>query len=305
MIALGWVINLFQRGAASMGRINRIMRARPASGRAAAPRHVDRVHGAIEFRNVWFRYPGTERWVLRDVSFRIEAGDTAGPRRADRGRQVHRDRAAHPALRRDEGQRPHRRHVPFARSPSTGCESAIGVVPQDAFVFSDTIENNIGLGIDEDGPAGNASNGRPASPSCTRPSTPSPTAMRPGSASAASTCRAASASVLLSPGPSPEIPPYSCSTTRSVPWTHRPRSRSSPDSATCCSDVRRWWSATASAPSWTRTRSWSWTTAAYRRAWDARGTAPAGGCIRGPAAQTALEEDLEGHRLPPGPATLE
>jgi ATP-binding cassette, subfamily B, multidrug efflux pump len=147
MIALGWVINLFQRGAASMTRINRILGTAPSVTEPEAPERVTALRGSIEFRGVWFRYPGTERWVLRDVSFRIEVGETAaivGPtgsgkstlialltRRydADRGRIL------------IDG-------VPIDRLPLDRLRSGIGVVPQDAFVFSDTIENNIGLGIE-------------------------------------------------------------------------------------------------------------------------------------------------------------
>ena len=76
MIAVGWVTNQIQRGAASMGRINSIL---------AEPRTIDDpeepvrpavVRGAIEFKDVSFRYPGTERWVLKNISFRIEPGRT-------------------------------------------------------------------------------------------------------------------------------------------------------------------------------------------------------------------------------------
>ena len=59
MIALGWVVNLFQRGAASMGRINRIMETRPAIASPAAPHPPPAGAAAIEFRNVCFRYPGS------------------------------------------------------------------------------------------------------------------------------------------------------------------------------------------------------------------------------------------------------
>ena len=75
MIALGWVVNLFQRGEASMGRINAILRARPQveTGVGAAVRSA---RGRIEFRGVWFRFPDTERDVLRNVSFSVEPWET-------------------------------------------------------------------------------------------------------------------------------------------------------------------------------------------------------------------------------------
>ncbi len=76
LIALGWVVNLVQRGAASMGRINRILRTEPAVQDPEQPVEPREIRGELEFRNVSFRYPGTEREVLHNVSFRVPAGAT-------------------------------------------------------------------------------------------------------------------------------------------------------------------------------------------------------------------------------------
>nr|MDP2481994.1 ABC transporter transmembrane domain-containing protein [Candidatus Palauibacterales bacterium] len=76
MIAVGWVTNQIQRGAASMGRINSLMAEPYAIDDPREPVSGGPLRGAIEFRDVSFRYPGTERWVLKDVSFRIEPGQT-------------------------------------------------------------------------------------------------------------------------------------------------------------------------------------------------------------------------------------
>ncbi|HSJ24630.1 MAG TPA: ABC transporter ATP-binding protein [Longimicrobiales bacterium] len=150
MIALGWVINLFQRGAASMGRINRIFAVEPSimDGDDATPHPA--IRGDIEFRNVWFRYPGTERWVLRDVSFSIRAGETAalvGPTGAGKSTvielMVRRYDATKGTVLVDG--------VPIRQVPLSDLRAAVGAVPQDAFVFSDTIASNIGLGL-ADGP---------------------------------------------------------------------------------------------------------------------------------------------------------
>lgn len=76
MIALGWVTNLFQRGAASMGRLNELFDITPAILDSGTTRPLQHVSGAIEFNDVSFKYPETSRNVLTNVSFRIEPGQT-------------------------------------------------------------------------------------------------------------------------------------------------------------------------------------------------------------------------------------
>ena len=76
MIALGWVVNLYQRGAASMARINRILDAPPEDYSTEDKRRDGKVQGDIEFANVSFKYPGTDRWVLRDINLRVPRGST-------------------------------------------------------------------------------------------------------------------------------------------------------------------------------------------------------------------------------------
>src|ERR687896_11220 len=78
MIALGWAVNLVQRGAASMARINELFRQPPAITGAPSPASLPASSGAraVEFREVWFSYPGARErgWVLQDISFRVEPG---------------------------------------------------------------------------------------------------------------------------------------------------------------------------------------------------------------------------------------
>lgn len=76
MIALGWVTNLFQRGAASMGRLNELFDIAPAISDSGAARPLQHVSGTIEFNNVSFKYPETSRNVLTNVSFQIKPGQT-------------------------------------------------------------------------------------------------------------------------------------------------------------------------------------------------------------------------------------
>jgi ATP-binding cassette, subfamily B, multidrug efflux pump len=148
MIALGWVINLFQRGAASMARIDGILAARPAVAAPKSPRRPDRVRGSIEFRNVSFRYPGTARWVLRDFDLHVRAGQTlalVGPTGAGKSTVLalllRRYDPTEGAILLDG--------VPLTELDPAVLHAAVAAVPQDAFVFSDTIAENIGLGLDD------------------------------------------------------------------------------------------------------------------------------------------------------------
>jgi ATP-binding cassette subfamily B protein len=153
MIALGWVVNLFQRGAASMGRVSRVLEAEPAIAEPRDPAAPPVVHGEVEFRGVSFRYPGTERWVLRDVSFRIAAGETVavvggtGSGKSTLAALLVRLYDPTEGEVRVDG-------VPLPRWALSRLRAAIAVVPQDTFLFSATLEENLSLGFDaEDGEA--------------------------------------------------------------------------------------------------------------------------------------------------------
>src|SRR5438067_880903 len=74
IIALGWVINIFQRGTASMGRINEILIEKPEIADTPAPNVPQEVEGEIEFRNLNFAYNGTP--VLHDINLRIPAASS-------------------------------------------------------------------------------------------------------------------------------------------------------------------------------------------------------------------------------------
>ena len=149
MMAIGWVTNLFQRGAAALTRIQTILQTSPAIADPPRATVLPRVRGEIEFRDVSFRYPGTDRLVLENVSFRIEAGETAalvGPTGAGKSTLValltrRYDPTTGTVLL--DG-------VPLPELSLAQIRSAIGLVPQDAFVFSETIAENIALGLPRD-----------------------------------------------------------------------------------------------------------------------------------------------------------
>lgn len=149
MISLGWVVNLFQRGAASLGRINRILDTEPAVREPATPVVLERVRGEIDFDSVSFRYPGTEREVLRDVSFHIPAGATValvGPTGSGKSTLV----SLLTRLYDPTGGEVRLDGIPLPQLPVAQLRGAIGLVPQDAFVFSETIAQNIALGLAPD-----------------------------------------------------------------------------------------------------------------------------------------------------------
>jgi ATP-binding cassette subfamily B protein len=115
------------------------------------PRLPERIRGEIEFRNVSFRYPGTDRLVLRDVSFHVPPGFSlavvgpTGSGKSTVGALLARlyDPTEGEVL--IDG-------VPVRRWPLERLRAALGVVPQDAFLFSETLRENLALGFDEADP---------------------------------------------------------------------------------------------------------------------------------------------------------
>jgi ATP-binding cassette subfamily B protein len=151
LIALGWVINLFQRGAASMTRLNDIFHAAPDVVTAAAPRALApaRAGRSLEFRDVSFHYPAPDgeepRWVLRDVSFRVPAGATLGVVGATgSGKSALMDLI--PRLHDPQQGDVLIDGVPVRDLPLDALRAEIGYVPQESLLFSDTIAANVQYG---------------------------------------------------------------------------------------------------------------------------------------------------------------
>ncbi len=148
MIALGWVINLFERGAASMGRISEIMEELPSIRDADTPIELTQPRGAVAFHNVSFRYPGTERYVLRNVSFTIQPGQTVaivGPTGSGKSSVV---RLIPRLYDPDEGE-VLLDGTPITRISLQQLRRLISMVPQEPFLFSETLRSNIAFGLDD------------------------------------------------------------------------------------------------------------------------------------------------------------
>jgi ATP-binding cassette, subfamily B, multidrug efflux pump len=172
MIALGWVTNIFQRGAASMGRLNYVLTAEPNindgtlvqlgnrgddgqpgndSSRAAAAESA--IRGEIELRHLTFAYPTAGNGagsgpVLHDVSLHIPAGSTlaiVGPTGSGKSTLA--------ALVARLWEAPEGTLFLDGRSirdfQLAELRRSIGYVPQDTFLFSDTIRENIAFGVED------------------------------------------------------------------------------------------------------------------------------------------------------------
>jgi ATP-binding cassette subfamily B protein len=156
LIALGWVINLFQRGAASMSRLLDILDAQSVLAAPARERTLPRATGGagrtIEFRNVGFYYPGTEhsdhgqpRWVLRHISFAAPAGATIGiVGSTGSGKSALMDLV--PRLFDPQEGEILIDGVPIRDLDLVTLRTEIGYVPQESFLFSDTIGSNLAYG---------------------------------------------------------------------------------------------------------------------------------------------------------------
>jgi ATP-binding cassette subfamily B protein len=156
MIALGWVTNLFQRGAASMARLLDILDARPTIVSPVSPKPLPpaRAGRSIEFRSVGFSYDSADerRWVLRDVSFIAPAGSTIGVVGATgSGKSALMDLVAR--LRDPQEGEILIDDVPIRDINLGALRDEIGYVPQESFLFSDTIRSNLEYGTSSESDA--------------------------------------------------------------------------------------------------------------------------------------------------------
>ncbi|MCA1557146.1 MAG: ABC transporter ATP-binding protein/permease, partial [Acidobacteria bacterium] len=147
LIALGYVVNLYQRGTASLKRINAIMAIEPEIADAPGVREAPPIQGRIEFRNLTFRYNEHAEPVLFDINLRIEAGQTvAFVGRTGSGKSTLMNliprlvEAPEGTVMVDDR--------PVRDFPLVQLRSAVGYVPQETFLFSDTLAENIAFGVE-------------------------------------------------------------------------------------------------------------------------------------------------------------
>lgn len=144
-IAAGWVINIFQRGSASMERMLEILETEPDIRENPGALRPFPIRGALEIRNLTFKYPNSAQPVLRDITISVPAGETlaivghTGSGKSSLINLIPRlfDPPAGTIF--VDGQ-------DIRDWPLAALRMAIGYVPQETFLFSDTIAENIAFG---------------------------------------------------------------------------------------------------------------------------------------------------------------
>jgi ATP-binding cassette subfamily B multidrug efflux pump len=145
MHALGWQWTVFHRGVVSLGRVHALLSMQPDIRDSSTPAVLCKATSALQFRNVSFRYSGTHRPALDQVSFRVEPGQTVGVvGTVGAGKST----LMNLVLRLLE---PCSGEVliggcPLAQIPLQALRSRISYVPQETFLFSDTLAANLAFG---------------------------------------------------------------------------------------------------------------------------------------------------------------
>jgi ATP-binding cassette subfamily B protein len=149
MIAFGWVTNILQRGMASWKRMLEVLDVEPdiddslvtTEGRTLA------IRGRIDIRNLTFAYPSTEKPILEQISLTIEAGQTAafvGATGSGKSTLI----SLLPRLHEPPPDTVFIDGVDVRHIPLSTLRGAIGFVPQEPFLFSDTIGENVAFGVE-------------------------------------------------------------------------------------------------------------------------------------------------------------
>jgi ATP-binding cassette subfamily B protein len=146
LIALGYVVNLYQRGTASLKRLNAILRIKPLIADAPGVVEQPPIKGAIEFRDLTFRYRPNDEPVLRHVNLQVPAGTTValvgrtGSGKSTVANLIPRLLDAPDDTIFIDGIEIHKYSLDQLRS-------SIGYVPQETFLFSDSVKENIAFGV--------------------------------------------------------------------------------------------------------------------------------------------------------------
>ncbi len=146
MIALGWVISLYQRGIASMGRINQVLNTEPEIKNLAERSDIREIQGGIEMRDLSFAYK--QDLVLKNIDLKIEPGMTVaivghtGAGKTTLLNLIPRLFEAPEGKLFIDGR-------PIKEIPLDLLRRSIGYVPQESFLFSETIAGNVAFGMEQ------------------------------------------------------------------------------------------------------------------------------------------------------------
>jgi ATP-binding cassette, subfamily B, multidrug efflux pump len=148
LIALGYVVNLYQRGTASLKRFNAILETEPTIKDTPDARPQPPIKGGIEFRDLTFAYNGKP--VLSDINLKIEPGQTvAFVGRTGSGKSTL--MSLIPRLMDAPRGSIFIDAIPVPDYPTEQLRRSIGFVPQETFLFSNTLAANIAFGVDTNG----------------------------------------------------------------------------------------------------------------------------------------------------------
>jgi ATP-binding cassette, subfamily B, multidrug efflux pump len=148
LIALGYVVNLYQRGTASLKRLNAILRIEPSIADAPDVTEQPPIKGRIEFRDLTFKYHQTEEPVLQQVNLTIPEGHTvAFVGRTGSGKSTIANLI--PRLVEAPDDTIFIDGVDIRDYPLAQLRSSIGYVPQETFLFSDSVKGNIAFGVEK------------------------------------------------------------------------------------------------------------------------------------------------------------
>src|ERR1700752_36901 len=146
LIALGYVVNLYQRGTASLKRLNAIFKIKPAIDDAPGGTTRPPIKGKIEFRNLTFKSSRAEEPVLEEVNLTIQEGQTvAFVGRTGSGKSTIVNLI--PRLVDAPDNTIFIDDIPIKDYPLSQLRSSIGYVPQEPFLFSDSVKGNIAFGV--------------------------------------------------------------------------------------------------------------------------------------------------------------